>query len=86
MRSGSAGEHAQLEQFLNGPWDAQNVNCKLNPETEALVAEIARYLSIVDAFRSLDCEPTWRPEPYRDANPRSGSVTPGRIPSEIKLH
>jgi hypothetical protein len=30
---------------------------------ESLVLEIERYLTAVDTFRALDCEPTWRPEP-----------------------
>jgi hypothetical protein len=29
---------------------------------EALADEIARYLAIVELFRALGCEPTWRPE------------------------
>jgi hypothetical protein len=30
---------------------------------ESLLLEIERYLTAVDTFRSLDCEPTWHPEP-----------------------
>ena len=55
-------------------------------DTEALIDEVARYLAVVDAFRALDCEPNWRPELYRDAEPRSISIAPGRAPSDIKLH
>lgn len=28
-----------------------------------LIDEIERYLTVVDAFRALGCEPTWIPEP-----------------------
>ena len=28
-----------------------------------LIAEVARYLAAVDAFRAEQCEPTWLPEP-----------------------
>ncbi len=31
-------------------------------DSEALIAEIGRYLAVVDTFRAADCEPTWRPE------------------------
>ena len=27
-----------------------------------LADEVVRYLSVVELFRELDCEPTWRPE------------------------
>jgi hypothetical protein len=32
-----------------------------------LIEEIARYLATVDVFRSVGCEPTWRPETVRPA-------------------
>ena len=35
--------------------------------TEGLIEEIARYLATVDVFRSVGCEPTWRPESVRPA-------------------
>jgi hypothetical protein len=28
-----------------------------------LIEEITRYLATVEVFRSVGCEPTWRPEP-----------------------
>lgn len=31
-------------------------------DTEQLVEEIARYLAVVDLFRALGCDPTWRSE------------------------
>jgi hypothetical protein len=31
-------------------------------DSEALIREITRYLAAVDAFRSEQCEPSWRPE------------------------
>lgn len=31
-------------------------------DIETLVEEIAHYLATVDAFRTEQCEPTWRPE------------------------
>ena len=35
--------------------------------TEDLIEEIARYLAAVELFRSVGCEPTWRPETVRPA-------------------
>jgi hypothetical protein len=32
-------------------------------DTEALLAEIMRYLAAVDAFRAAGCSPQWRLEP-----------------------
>jgi len=32
-----------------------------------LIEEITRYLATVDVFRSVGCEPTWRPETVRPA-------------------
>jgi hypothetical protein len=32
-----------------------------------LIEEITRYLATVDVFRSVGCEPTWRPDPVRPA-------------------
>jgi hypothetical protein len=32
-----------------------------------LMEEITRYLATVDVFRSVGCEPTWRPEAVRPA-------------------
>jgi hypothetical protein len=37
-----------------------NEQTRIDPE--ALVAEVTRYLGVVDAFRAAGCEPTWRPE------------------------
>jgi hypothetical protein len=34
-------------------------------ELTKLVEEIDRYLAAVDLFRTLGCEPTWRPEASR---------------------
>jgi len=36
----------------------------MNDQTDpnALIDEIARYLSVIELFRAADCEPTWRPE------------------------
>jgi hypothetical protein len=31
-------------------------------DPNALIDEIARYLSAVELFRAAGCEPTWRPE------------------------
>ena len=31
-------------------------------DPNALIDEIARYLAVVELFRAVDCEPTWRPE------------------------
>jgi hypothetical protein len=31
-------------------------------DIDDLLDEIGRYLVAVDVFRSLDCEPAWRPE------------------------
>ena len=33
--------------------------------TEDLIEEIARYLAAVELFRSVGCEPSWRPESVR---------------------
>jgi hypothetical protein len=35
---------------------------RLHVDTEKLLDEITRYLAVVDAFRKVDCEPTWRRE------------------------
>jgi hypothetical protein len=37
-----------------------NTNDERNRE---LIEEIACYLATVDLFRSVGCEPSWRPEP-----------------------
>jgi hypothetical protein len=34
----------------------------LHIDTGKLFDEITRYLAVVDAFRKVDCEPTWRRE------------------------
>ena len=44
-------------------------------DREALAKEITRYLAAVDAFRSVGCEPVWRPEPGAEP-PRPRAVTP----------
>ena len=31
-------------------------------DLDELIAEITRYLAVVDAFREASCEPSWRPE------------------------
>jgi hypothetical protein len=31
-------------------------------DRDDLMAEIVRYLAVVDAFRAANCEPSWRPE------------------------
>jgi hypothetical protein len=31
-------------------------------QTEDLIEEIVRYLAAVELFRSVGCEPSWRPE------------------------
>jgi hypothetical protein len=41
-----------------------NTNDERNRE---LIEEITRYLATVDVFRSVGCEPTWRPETVRPA-------------------
>jgi hypothetical protein len=41
-----------------------NTNDERNRE---LIEEITRYLATVDVFRSVGCEPTWRPESVRPA-------------------
>ena len=33
------------------------------PMSEVIAAEAARYLNVVALFRSVGCEPHWRPEP-----------------------
>jgi hypothetical protein len=42
-----------------------NTNDERNTE---LMEEITRYLATVDVFRSVGCEPTWRPETVRPAD------------------
>jgi hypothetical protein len=32
-------------------------------DTETLLDEIARYLAVVELFRTADAEPSWHPEP-----------------------
>jgi hypothetical protein len=43
-----------------------------------LMDEIRRYLATVELFRSVGCEPSWRPETVRRANqpdcPRSSKL------------
>ena len=41
------------------------MNENLSIDLEALGEEITRYLAAVELFRSLGCEPCWRPEPGR---------------------
>jgi hypothetical protein len=36
-------------------------------DTDKLVEEIDRYLTAIDLFRALGCEPTWRPESHAEA-------------------
>jgi hypothetical protein len=43
-------------------------------DTEKLFDEITRYLAVVDAFRKVDCEPTWRREILSVAVPPPVSV------------
>ena len=43
-----------------------NTNDERNRE---LIEEIACYLATIDVFRSVGCEPTWRPETVRPAPP-----------------
>ena len=31
---------------------------------DALSDEASRYLAVIDLFRALNCEPTWRPESH----------------------
>jgi hypothetical protein len=38
---------------------------------DALLAEVVRYLAVIDAFRAQHCEPTWR----RELQPESGPAT-----------
>jgi hypothetical protein len=33
--------------------------------TEDLIEEISRYLAAIELFRSVGCEPSWRPESVR---------------------
>ena len=42
---------------------------RIHVDTEKLFDEIARYLAVVEVFRSADCEPTWRPETAGGALP-----------------
>jgi hypothetical protein len=44
---------------------------RLHIDAEQLFDEIARYLAVVDAFRKVDCEPTWRQETHSAALPPS---------------
>jgi hypothetical protein len=54
----------ELEQILRGGRKARAMNNDFSAESPgSLLLEIERYLTAVDTFRSLDCEPTWRPEP-----------------------
>ncbi len=39
------------------------MNEQLHIDAEGLADEIARHLAVVGAFRAVDCEPTWRPDP-----------------------
>ena len=38
------------------------MNDALPTGLDALSDEARRYLAVVDLFRALNCEPTWRPE------------------------
>jgi hypothetical protein len=38
------------------------MNEQLPIDAEVLIDEITRYLAVVEVFRAVDCEPTWRPE------------------------
>jgi hypothetical protein len=38
------------------------MNERFHIHTDALLAEISRYLTAVDAFRAAGCEPTWQSE------------------------
>jgi len=47
------------------------------PTQPELMEEIARYLAAVDLFRSVGCEPSWRPEstwPPATDEPRLGTI------------
>jgi hypothetical protein len=39
-----------------------SVNGRLPIDPDTLLDEVMRYLAVVDAFRTLRCEPTWRSE------------------------
>ena len=38
------------------------VNDLLSIDPSTLIDEVTRYLAVVDVFRDLNCEPTWRAE------------------------
>jgi hypothetical protein len=62
---------------LRGLSNTQLMNARLVIDIDDLLTEIGRYLAAVDVFRSVDCEPTWRPERRRehDAEPDEAATS-----------
>jgi hypothetical protein len=58
-----------IERSLSSACDPAVMTTRV--DTEKLFDEIARYLAVVDAFRKVDCEPTWRQETVSVALPPS---------------
>lgn len=51
-------------------------------DTDALIAEVTRYLAAVEVFRAYECEPTWLPEWTRA---RKRKQRPTRNPEPDRL-
>jgi hypothetical protein len=62
-------ESGGIEQVLSGDEEPAFMTSGIHVDTEKLFDEIARYLAVVDVFRSADCEPRWRPEAVGAALP-----------------
>jgi hypothetical protein len=53
----------ELERILRGTRKARGMNNDFSLQSpESLMLEVERYLTAVETFRALDCEPTWHPE------------------------
>jgi hypothetical protein len=62
------------------------MNDRLVIDLDDLLTEIRRYLTAVDVFRSVDSEPSWRPESSSDVSRPVAPSIPLRAPSDVELY
>lgn len=59
--------------------EAPDLTILTHTDVEALMHEVSRYLDVVDEFRALECEPTWRPEPAAIARLAESTAHEARV-------
>jgi hypothetical protein len=53
---------------------------------ESLMLEVERYLTAVETFRALDCEPTWHPEVTVDPSTLARRLAANTEPAPHPAH